>query len=139
MPDELVPVLVLDVDEGEAKKLLARLDPMVALADTNQEALAALLRDAEASEQALGSLASEPVVVPTQGNLGPSEGAPAFQPELEPSLSPPRPVTEEDVAEKDGQLRSRFAAPNRRLVSLVCPHCGEGFKVDPEVVSGADV
>jgi DNA modification methylase len=35
-PDQLVPVLVLDVDEGEANKLLATLDPLAAMAETDK-------------------------------------------------------------------------------------------------------
>lgn len=42
-PDEEVPVLVLDVSEAEADKLLATIDPLAALATTDDEALAALL------------------------------------------------------------------------------------------------
>src|ERR1700722_1306622 len=38
-PEALVPVLVLDVDEYEAAKLLATFDPLSALAETNGEAL----------------------------------------------------------------------------------------------------
>jgi len=35
-PDQLVPVLVLDVDEAEADKLLATLDPLAAMAETDK-------------------------------------------------------------------------------------------------------
>jgi DNA modification methylase len=38
-PDQLVPVLVLDVDETEANKLLATLDPLAAMAETDKLAL----------------------------------------------------------------------------------------------------
>jgi DNA modification methylase len=38
-PDQLVPVLVLDVDEAEANKLLATLDPLAAMAETDKLAL----------------------------------------------------------------------------------------------------
>lgn len=38
-PDQLVPVLVLDVDEAEANKLLATLDPLAAMAETDKIAL----------------------------------------------------------------------------------------------------
>ena len=37
-PDQLVPVLVLDVDENEANKLLATLDPLAAMAETDKVA-----------------------------------------------------------------------------------------------------
>jgi hypothetical protein len=55
-PDALVPVLVLDVDEREAAKLLATFDPLSALAETNGEALEALLAEVETESQALGQL-----------------------------------------------------------------------------------
>ena len=38
-PDQEVPVLVLDVDEAEANKLLATLDPLAAMAETDKLAL----------------------------------------------------------------------------------------------------
>ncbi|HTU27316.1 MAG TPA: hypothetical protein VMF30_18045, partial [Pirellulales bacterium] len=55
-PDALVPVLVLDVNESEAAKLLASFDPLSALAETNHEALQALLAQVETESQALGRL-----------------------------------------------------------------------------------
>ena len=38
-PDQLVPVLVLDVDENESHKLLATLDPLAAMAETDKLAV----------------------------------------------------------------------------------------------------
>src|ERR1700719_3811828 len=35
-PDQMVPVLVLDVDENESHKLLATLDPLAAMAETDK-------------------------------------------------------------------------------------------------------
>jgi hypothetical protein len=52
-PDQEVPVLVLDVDEKEAAKLLALLDPLAGLAETNQDALAELLAGVETESQSL--------------------------------------------------------------------------------------
>ncbi len=42
-PDAMVPVLILDVDEAEADKLLATLDPITAMATTDQSALDELI------------------------------------------------------------------------------------------------
>ena len=42
-PDTEVPVLVTDLSEQEADKLLATLDPLAAMATTNQEQLVSLL------------------------------------------------------------------------------------------------
>jgi DNA modification methylase len=55
-PDATVPVLVLDVDEAEADKLLATLDPLSALAETDQGALNKLLDGVETDSEALRSL-----------------------------------------------------------------------------------
>lgn len=43
-PEEKVPVLILDLDEDEANKLLATLDPLAAMATANADALGDLLR-----------------------------------------------------------------------------------------------
>lgn len=46
-PDEVVPVLVLDVDAAEAEKILLTHDPLAAMAETDHEQFAALLAEAE--------------------------------------------------------------------------------------------
>ena len=51
--DQIVPVLVLDLDEREADTLLATLDPIAALAEADPGALAALLEDVETSSAAV--------------------------------------------------------------------------------------
>jgi hypothetical protein len=50
-PDAVVPVLVLDVDESEAAKLLATFDPLSQMAETNQTALSDLLKEVETGSQ----------------------------------------------------------------------------------------
>jgi hypothetical protein len=56
-PDALVPVLVLDVDEREAAKLLATFDPLTSLAGKDAEALQSLLAEVDLNDPALRSLA----------------------------------------------------------------------------------
>lgn len=46
-PDAVVPVLVLDVNEAEADKILLTHDPIAAMAETDHEQLAALLVEAK--------------------------------------------------------------------------------------------
>ena len=46
-PQQEVPVLVLDVDEQEAKQLLATLDPLAGLAESDDEQLQRLLDDCD--------------------------------------------------------------------------------------------
>jgi DNA modification methylase len=58
-PEAMVPVLVLDVDEHEAAKLLATFDPISAMAGTNGEALDALLRDVSTGTEALADMLAE--------------------------------------------------------------------------------
>lgn len=58
-PDAEVPVLVLDLDEQEAATLLAVLDPLAGLAETNNEALADLLANVETESEAVQSLLAD--------------------------------------------------------------------------------
>lgn len=51
--DSTVPVLVLDVDEAEADKLLATLDPLAAMADSDAVKLDELLRNVDTGSEAL--------------------------------------------------------------------------------------
>jgi hypothetical protein len=46
-PDALVPVLVLDVDEAEAVKILLTHDPLAEMAEIDSERLSDLLRDVD--------------------------------------------------------------------------------------------
>jgi hypothetical protein len=55
-PDALVPVLIVDVDEQEALKLLATLDPLAAMAETDAEVLRGLLDDVQTESEALRGL-----------------------------------------------------------------------------------
>ncbi len=59
VPEQLVPVLVLDVDEAEANKILLILDPLSAMAEASREQLDALLRDVETDSEALESMLAE--------------------------------------------------------------------------------
>ena len=52
-PEQEVPVLVLDVNEAEAAKLLLTHDPLAAMAETNEAQLEALLGEFETDSPAL--------------------------------------------------------------------------------------
>ena len=58
-PDTVVPVLVLDVNEDEANKLLLSLDPLAAMAGSDAKALDALLREVQTGSEALASMLSD--------------------------------------------------------------------------------
>lgn len=52
-PDAVVPVLVLDVSEAEADKLLAILDPLAAMAETDAKLLESLVADLNTGEETI--------------------------------------------------------------------------------------
>ena len=54
--DADIPVLILDVDEKEANKILATFDPVSAMAGSDAAALDALLRDVETSSESVASM-----------------------------------------------------------------------------------
>jgi ParB-like chromosome segregation protein Spo0J len=58
-PDIEVPVLILDLDDAEAAKLLALHDPLANMADANQEALQDLLARVETENDAVQELLDE--------------------------------------------------------------------------------
>ena len=53
LPDTVLPVLVLDVDETEARKLLLTLDPLAAMAQPDMDMLMSLLQQTEFQDQAV--------------------------------------------------------------------------------------
>ena len=55
-PDTLVPVLVLDVSEAEAAKILVTLDPLAALAEADAAKLDQVLRQVETGSPAVADL-----------------------------------------------------------------------------------
>jgi hypothetical protein len=77
-PEALVPVLVLDITEAEADKLLLTLDPLAGLAQAHAPALEALLRDVHTSNSAvadmlarLAEVTSVPLPAPDQEAVSP--------------------------------------------------------------------
>jgi hypothetical protein len=93
-----VPVLVVDLDEGEAEKLLLTLDPMAALAGTNRDVLKDLLdRAASESDDVMAFLRE----------VGESRGV------MPPTFAPAD-------AGQQGALD--------HLDPITCPHCGESFE-----------
>jgi hypothetical protein len=55
-PDSEIPVLVLDLNDEEADKLLATLDPLAAMAEANQQALDDLLGSITTKSEALRAM-----------------------------------------------------------------------------------
>lgn len=96
-PEQEVPVLVLDISEAEADKLLLSLDPLAALAETNAVALDALLREVDTGSEGLQAMYAEL-----------AEAAGVIPPEFEPAS-----------AEDQGRLDQK--------AKTTCPECGHEF------------
>ena len=58
-PDALMPVLILDVDEAEADKILATLDPLAAMAEADAVKLDGLLREIDTGSEALQKMLAD--------------------------------------------------------------------------------
>ena len=95
--DGEVPVLVLDVNEAEADKLLATLDPLAAMAESDAAKLDQLLRNVDTGSEALQQLIAAT-----------AEDAGVVPPNFEPS-----PV--EDQGRLDEKTKTQ------------CPECGHEF------------
>jgi ParB-like chromosome segregation protein Spo0J len=63
-PEAEVPVLVLDLDDREAAKLLALHDPLAGMAEANGEMLAELLTDVETASEAVRALLDDMLAEP---------------------------------------------------------------------------
>jgi DNA modification methylase len=74
-PDMEVPVLVLDVTEAEADKLLLTLDPLASLAEANRDALIALLARAETDSAAVQAMLADLAAGQLVPFLDPGEAA----------------------------------------------------------------
>lgn len=71
-PGETVPVLVLDLSEAEAEKLLATLDPLAAMAEADAVALDALLAEIELKDQYLRQMVEDLRDDAAKGGGGPA-------------------------------------------------------------------
>jgi DNA modification methylase len=123
-PDAEVPVLVLDVTEAEADKLLATLDPLAGLAEGNPEALTALLATVETDSPAVKEL----LAALAAGDLTPLaavEGDGLTDPDAVPEL-PDEPTT---------RAGDRWVLGNHRLL------CGDSAKAEDvdRLLAGAPV
>jgi ParB-like chromosome segregation protein Spo0J len=92
-----IPVLVLDVSEEEADKILATFDPLGAMAESDADALRALLEEVETGSQELADMLTAL-----------AEDAGITPPDFEPAS-----------IDDQGQLDQK--AP------ITCPHCNREF------------
>jgi DNA modification methylase len=117
-PDMLVPVLVLDVTEAEADKLLITLDPLAAMAGANSDAVKALLATVETESDAVKELLRRTAGETAWGEAHPGE------------------VRDPDVApDRAGELRAKWGTETGQ-VWAIGPHqivCGNSTdKADVE-------
>ena len=71
-PEAEVPVLVVDLDDDEAAKLLAVLDPLASLAETDYDALAELLERVETENEAVRTMLGDVAKTSTAAALSES-------------------------------------------------------------------
>jgi len=63
-PEMEVPVLICDLDDREAAKLLALHDPLAGMAESDHDVLAELLQDVESENEAIQTLLDEMLAEP---------------------------------------------------------------------------
>jgi len=97
MGESLIPVLILDLDEAEAAKVLATLDPLAAMAGADPAKLDAILRDVQTASQAVADMLSG---MATDAGISP--------PDFEPGS-----------IEDQGRLDEK--------AKVACPECGHEF------------
>lgn len=74
-PEAQVPVLVLDITEQEAAKLLATLDPLAALAQRDEQMLSTLIADLHTDNAALQQMLDELLATGIPAPFGPCTAA----------------------------------------------------------------
>ena len=108
--DGNVPVLVLDVNEAEADKLLATLDPVAAMAGKDAEQLAALLGQLKEQDDNLASLVWPDYII---------------EPLLSADWTPPEPGEMPTKEQKSEQDVLRLTAEQRETVDAAIAKCRE--------------
>jgi hypothetical protein len=74
-PEAEVPVLVVDLDDAEADKILALLDPLAAMAGADDETLSELLSGVDTENEAVRAVLDEMLREPEDAAEPPSEDA----------------------------------------------------------------
>jgi hypothetical protein len=118
-PDSIVPVLVVDLNETEANKLLATLDPLAAMAQTDIEAFLNLVVDVETESNALKGV----LEAIANNEINP-------MPDFTNMVTPP---TQEEIDAHGESLENRFTEGSENaqadMVDLTCPECSHEFSL----------
>ena len=85
-PDMMVPVLILDVDEAEADKILLTLDPLAAMARPDMDALTDLLGDVTFESPAVDTML-EALANGSYESLTPFGDMPSLGPEIDETIA----------------------------------------------------
>ena len=113
-PDSIVPVLILDVDEAEAAKILATLDPLATMAQSDTAKLNGLLQRVETGNEAVRDLLAQ--LAAETGVTTSSEAEPAPPPNLVTRFAI---VVECASEEQQRQLLEQFQAQGLDCRALV--------------------
>jgi hypothetical protein len=76
-PEQVVPVLVTDLDEREAAKLLLTLDPLSAMAEADADALERLLQEVDTDDPALRAMMDELAKLGDEAGPAAADAAPS--------------------------------------------------------------
>ena len=97
-PEQVVPVLVTDLDEREAAKLLLTLDPLSAMAEADAEALERLLQEVATDDPALQAMLDELATLSDDASLETVAADGAAAPTVPRALADPGAVRERSPA-----------------------------------------
>ena len=125
-----VPVLVVDLTEEEADKLLLTLDPLTAMATTDTDALLGLLEEAEFNNPALNDM----LEALANGERHPMPDWSQYEP-------PAQTAIEAQAETREGRFVTEQANPGGdRMLNVVCPDCGSEFSLkEKELKNDFDV
>lgn len=125
-----VPVLVVDLTEEEADKLLLTLDPLTAMATTDTDALLGLLEEAEFNNPALNDM----LEALANGERHPMPDWSQYEP-------PEQAEIEAQAETMEGRFVTEQANPGGdRMLNVVCPDCGSEFSLkEKELKNDFDV
>jgi hypothetical protein len=117
-----VPVDYVDLTEDEERLVLASLDPLAGLAQTDEAALQGLLSDIDGAEGALADMLA---------------GLMPFDPGAGTADPPP---SQERIEREEAAAQDRFRGEAERrqgqVTDIECPACGHTFGIEPASLTG---
>tara|TARA_B100000519_G_scaffold171024_1_gene157028 strand:+ start:1452 stop:2039 length:588 start_codon:yes stop_codon:yes gene_type:complete len=117
-------VLITDLDDQEADKLLQVYDPISAFADIDQKMLGDLAERAAFLDASVGDM----VKALNDMSIGSVDVGSQYEPNLAPTTSQAE-VTDEDIRKAQEAANKRFEVKPDTQRLVTCPHCAEDFYV----------